>query len=126
MPTGRPGRPPAGIIRGKLVDCHGGSRELLQVEILPLLNRHTDAVDVAVLELARRLIVLADRVAAVAADAEAVAGKGELTELGLHLARSDRLFIDVEGGRTKRFAQFTRLFADELHAQRIFARLEHV
>src|SRR5688572_23783283 len=57
-----------------LVDGKGRGCQLLQVEILALLDGHADAENPAALEFARRLIVFAHSIAAVATDAEPVAG----------------------------------------------------
>src|SRR5262245_14645116 len=65
----------------------------VHVRVLAHVDRHTE--DRAALERAGRLVILADVVAAVAPDAEAVAGERELAHLRLHRAIGDLLVVDV-------------------------------
>src|SRR5215471_611649 len=66
-------------------------------------------------------IVLADVVAAVESDTQAVAGERELADLRLHGSARDGLLVDVELGGPNRLAILPRLLAVELHADGVLA-----
>src|SRR5262245_19829580 len=106
------------------IHCKCRRGELLEVEILFLLDSDCDAQDLPALELAGRLVVLADRVAAVEADAEAVAGQRELARLSLHRPFGGQLVVDIEAGFADGLHVRTGLLAREFHTEREFARLE--
>ena len=92
--------------------------------ILRLLDRDPDALDRSAMELSRRLVLLADGVAAVVADAEPVARQRELARLRLHRAFGDDLVVDVETGLPERLVVRAGPLADELHAERVLAGLQ--
>src|SRR5262245_36499677 len=97
-------------------------RQLFEVEVLRLFDRDADKEDRAALELAGRLVALADGIAAVTPDAETIARERALAGLRLHISLCDDLFVDVYLGLTERLAVFAALFADERHAECVFAR----
>src|SRR5262245_43240190 len=107
-----------------LIHCKCRCGELFEVQVLLLLDGHGDAEDLAALELPGRLVVLADRIAAVEADAETVAGQRELARLGLHRPLGGQFVVDIEAGLADRLHVRTGLLARELHAEREFSRLE--
>src|SRR5262245_61694230 len=106
------------------VDREGRVREFLEIEVLLLLDGDPDGEDRAALELARRFVFLAHRIAAVATDAQAITGQRELAELGLQVALRNDLFVDIERGLAERLAMRAGFLANELHAERVLARLE--
>src|SRR5262245_11715298 len=90
----------------------GGFR--LEVEIRLLADVDPDAQDGAARERPGRFVVLADVVAAVAPDAQAVAGQRELADLGPHRTLRDDLVIHVQLRRAGGFLVLAGAFADEL------------
>src|SRR5215472_12445362 len=106
-----------------LLPHHHPPRLLLEVEVLRLLDRDSDEQDLPALEAARRLVLLAHRVGAVGADAEAAA-EAELARLRPHRALGDELVVDVELRGAHRLAVLARLFPDELDSDRVLARLQ--
>src|SRR5262245_54157304 len=95
-----------------------------EVEIRLFAHIDPDAEDRAALERARRLVLLADVVAAVASDAEAVAGERELAHLCAHRPFSDDLVVHVELRLPDRLVVLAGRFPGELHAQHVLAWLE--
>src|SRR5262245_57184370 len=69
-------------------------------------------------------MLFAHLVAAVEADAEAIAAKREVTDLCPHWTFHDHFSVDVELGGAERLAVLSGLFPDELHPQRMLARSE--
>ena len=67
---------------------------------------------------------MADRITAVVADAEPVAGECELPRLGLHRAFGHHDVVHVEPGSARRGPVLSGTFPDELHSQGVLARLE--
>src|SRR5262245_24120553 len=96
-----------------LLPHHHPPRLLPEVEVLRLLDGDSDEEDLPALELPRRPVLLAHRVGAVGADAEAAA-EAELARLRPHRALGDELIVDVELGGTHRLAVLACLFPNEL------------
>src|SRR5262249_51792732 len=71
---------------------------------------------------ARPLVFLAHFVGTIEADAKAVPAKREVPDLRSHGSLGHGLVIDIELGLAQRLAVFTRLFADEFHAEGVLAR----
>src|SRR5262249_56864507 len=109
--------------RRQLLPHHHPTRLLLEVEVLRFLDRDPDKEDLPALELARRLVLLAHRVGAVGADAEAAA-EAELARLRPHRALGDELVVDVELRGAQRLAVLARLFPNELDSDGVLARLQ--
>ena len=68
-----------------------------------------------------RFVVFADRVTAVAPDAEAVARQRELAWLCLHISMRDGLVVHVELRLAERLAVRAGLLAVELHSEKATA-----
>src|SRR5262249_4712528 len=100
-----------------------GSFQLhFSVEILRLVHGDFDELDRPALERARRLVLLTHGVAAVVADAQAVAGERELAQLRLHRPLGHGLVVDVELGLAEVLLVRARAFPDELHTEDVLAR----
>src|SRR5262249_8168192 len=106
---------PASVAR----ECAGGFGFEIQVRFLTDVD--PDAEDGSALEGAWRLVFLAHVVAAVAADAQAIATEGELADLRTHRPAGDDLVVDIQLRGADRFLVFPRRLPDELDAEHVLA-----
>src|SRR5437899_1491782 len=90
---------------------------LLEIEVLVLPDADADAEYLPASERGRRLVFLADVVAAVAADAEAVTRQRELACLRPHRPFRDDLVVDVELRLADRLVVLAGAFPREFHAE---------
>src|SRR5262249_20213991 len=100
----------------------GGFR--FEIEVRVFADVDPDAKNRSALERARQLVLLADVVAAVATDAEAVATEGELADLRPHRAMRDDLVVNVELAGPRRLLVLPGALAHELEAEDVLAGRE--
>ena len=99
-------------------------RQSLEVKVLRLLNTDPNTKNFSINKRSRGLVFLADSVAAVASDAQAVAGESELSCLRAHRPAGDGLVVHVQCSRAQGLVVFARFLPDEFHPQRILAGFE--
>src|SRR5262249_55947695 len=94
----------------------------LEIEVRLAADVDPDTEDGAPLERARRLVLLAHVVAAVAPDAEPIARERELADLRAHRPFGHALVVHVEPGLADRLLVLSGRLPDEFHAERVLAR----
>src|SRR5262249_5320518 len=102
----RPRRRPRRERRGRQgivsINRERGGRELLEVEVLRLLDRDADELNLSSRKCARGFVLFADRITTVAPDTQAIARQRELAKLRPHVALRHDLVVDVERRRADR------------------------
>jgi hypothetical protein len=102
-----------------LVAGQGGGELALDVEVDVVADVDLDLQDRPALEREAGRILLADRVAGVVADRQALAAEGEVAGLGLQRASGDNLVIDVQLGGAVGLVALAELLLAELDAENV-------